>query len=301
VAAAAALRFAEIGFDNRTSARNIYVYTSIPARDFAVMSAARPLFRPSRVLRVLRAGESATCLKLNLCDPRIVEIAGIAGIDAVWLCNEHVPNDWLNLEHQIRAARLHDVDTIVRVGKGSYSDFLKPFEADATGIMVPHVTTAEEARRIVGWTRFYPVGRRALDGGNTDGRFCMAPLADYLEYSQRERYIILQIESPEALANVEEIAAVPGYEMLLFGPGDYSHLIGKPGQLDAPEVVDARRRIALAARKHGKFAMSAGLIAPRATLESEGYRFFNLGADVIGMGDFVRRQLHAFAQAASQA
>ena len=88
--------------------------------------------RQSRVLKRLRNGRPASCMKLNLSDPRVVEICGLAGVDAIWLCNEHVLNDWLNLEHQVRAAKLHDVDTIVRVSKGSYSDYIKPFEADAT-------------------------------------------------------------------------------------------------------------------------------------------------------------------------
>ncbi|MDZ4287695.1 MAG: aldolase, partial [Prosthecobacter sp.] len=83
--------------------------------------------RSSRILREIRAGKRATVFKLNLIDPRIVELAGLSGASAVWLCNEHVPNDWLNLEHQVRAAKLHDMDTIVRVSKGSYSEYVKPF------------------------------------------------------------------------------------------------------------------------------------------------------------------------------
>src|SRR6185436_3592559 len=101
--------------------------------------------RSSRLLRELRAGQCPATLKLNMNDPRIVELAGLSGTSAVWLCNEHVPNDWINLEHQIRAAKLHDMDTIVRVNKAGYSDYVKPFELDATGIMVPMVNSAEEA------------------------------------------------------------------------------------------------------------------------------------------------------------
>jgi 4-hydroxy-2-oxoheptanedioate aldolase len=231
---------------------------------------------------------------MNLGDPRVVEIAGLAGADAVWLCNEHVPNDWLNLEHQIRAAKLYDLDTIVRVAKGSYSDYVKPLEADATGLMVPHVTTADEARQIVQMTRFQPLGRRAWDGGNMDGKFCLVPVAEYLQHSNSERVLILQIESPEALENVEQIAAVPGFDGLLFGPGDFSHLLGRAGQIDDPEVVAARRRVGAAARAHGKFAMSAGLFASRAVLESEGYNVFNLGADVLGIGDYFRAKVAEF-------
>jgi len=95
----------------------------------------------------------------------VIEIAGLCGVDAVWLCNEHVPNDWIGLESQIRAARVHNIDTLVRVSRGSYSDYIRPFEADATGIIVPHIGSEDEARQIVSWVRFHPVGKRALDGG----------------------------------------------------------------------------------------------------------------------------------------
>jgi 4-hydroxy-2-oxoheptanedioate aldolase len=240
--------------------------------------------RPSRLLRELNAGANPCTLKLNLNDPRIIELAGLSGAAAVWLCNEHVPNDWTNVEHQVRAAKLYDMDTIVRVSKGSYSDYVKPFELDATAIMVPHVGSADEARKIVEMTRFQPLGRRPIDGGNIDGAFCQLPMVDYLKHGNTEKLLILQIESPEALENVEEIAAVPGFDCLLFGPGDFSHLVGKAGQVGAPEVVAARKRVAEAARKHGKHLMIPGMVAPRVELEAEGWRIFNLGADVLSLG-----------------
>ena len=250
--------------------------------------------RSSRLLRELRAGKRPTCFKLNLGDPRVIELCGLAGASSVWLCNEHVSNDWFNLENQIRAAKLYDVDSIVRIEKGSYSDYVKPFEADATAIMVPHVRSAEEARHVVEMARFHPLGRRAVDGGNPDGRYCLVPTTDYMHHSNTERLLIFQIESPEAVENVDAIAAVPGYEVLLFGPGDYSHLIGKAGQLNAPEVVAARRRVAAAAVKHGKYMMAPGLLAPRAELEAEGYRIFTLGADVLGLNDYFQAKLKSF-------
>ncbi len=247
--------------------------------------------RPSRVLSLLQSGQMPSVLKINLSDPRVIEIAGLCGVDAVWLCTEHVPNDWLSLENQIRAARIHNMDTIVRVGRGSYSDYIRPLEADATGIIVPHIANADEARQIVDWVRFHPVGRRAIDGGNLDGQFCLLPVDDYMRHSNTERIIILQIESPEALENVDAIAAVPGFDGILFGPGDFSHRIGKAGQLDAPEVVAARKRVAASARKHGKFAMSAGLIAPLPELVAEGYRLFGIGADVVAVSGYVKQRL----------
>jgi 4-hydroxy-2-oxoheptanedioate aldolase len=248
--------------------------------------------RPSRILRLLRAHQFPTVLKANLSDPRVLEIAGLCGTDAVWLCNEHVPNDWIALENQIRAARLHNVDTLVRVTRGSYSDYIRPLEADATGIIVPHVTSAAEAREIVAYVRFHPVGKRALDGGNVDGRFCLLPLQDYIDHSNQERILILQIESPEGLEHVEDIAAVPGFNGLLFGPGDYSHRLGKPGQVGAPEVIAARKRVAAAACAHGKFAMAAGLIAPFAELVEEGHGVFGIGADVVGLANYITERVN---------
>lgn len=247
--------------------------------------------RSSRVLAALRQGQLPLVLKINLSDPRVVEIAGLSGVDAVWLCMEHVPNDWLGIEQQVRAARVHNVDSLVRVAKGSYSDYVRPLEADATGIIVPHVVTADEARAIVDWVRFQPLGRRAMDGGNIDGQFCQLPVEDYLRHSNEERILILQIESPEGLANIDAIAAVPGYNGIMFGPGDFSHRIGRPGKIDDPEVVAARQRVAAAARRNGKFAMSAGIFAPLSDLVTEGHQVFNIGADVIGLGTYAKQRL----------
>lgn len=253
-----------------------------------------PLLRPSRILREIRAGQLATVIKLNLNDPRIIELAGLAGASAVWLCNEHVPNDWLNLEHQIRAAKLHDLDTIVRVSKGPYSDYVKPFECDATAIMVPHIATAEEARNVVSMVRCHPLGSKALDGGNMDGQFCQVPLKDYAHHANTERLVILQIESPEALEQVEAIAAVPGFDALLFGAGDFSHRIGKLGQVHDPIVVAARQRVAAAALANGKHVAVASLFGQKQQMIDEGARILTLGADVIELGNAFRSMVAGF-------
>jgi len=250
--------------------------------------------RPSRVLREIAEGKLASCLKSNLADPRVTEMAGMAGFSAIWLCNEHVPGDWITLEHCVRAAKLHDLDVIVRISKGSYSDYVKPLECDATGIMVPHVASAEEARNIVDLCRFGPLGRRALDGGNTDGAFCRLPIEEYLAASNREKFIILQIESPEAVEAVDEIAAVQGYNFLLFGPGDYSHRIGKPGRVQDPEVLAARQRVEAAALKHGKRGFAVGANGTPQELLQRGYAIANLASDVTTLNAGFDRTMEAF-------
>lgn len=250
--------------------------------------------RKSRVLREVRSGQVATSAKLNLSDPRVVEICGMAGYSAAWLCNEHVPNDWSMIENAVRAAKIHDMDLIVRVAKGSYSDMIKPFECDATGIMVPHVTSADEAREVVNLCRCHPVGQRPLDGGNVDGCFCRTPLEEYVRYCNEEKFIILQIESPEAVEQVDAIAAVPGYDFLLFGPGDYSHRIGKLGQIFDPEVESARRQVEAAAVKHGKMCMAVGVPVSPSELLSRGYSLTNLASDVVTLSTSLSERLTEF-------
>ncbi|MCK5802845.1 MAG: aldolase [Lentisphaeria bacterium] len=236
---------------------------------------------PSRVLRKLRAGKPAFCTKTNLADPRVVEIMGMTGYDCAWLCMEHVPGDWLTIESQIRAAKVYGMDSLVRIAKGSYSDYIRPFEADATGIMVPHLMSADEARDIVRMTKFHPLGRRPVDGGNIDGGYCTTPFTDYIAQANQERFVICQIEDPEPMDQLDEIAAIEGIDMLFFGPGDYSHAIGHPGDCDHPDVVAARKAVAAACQKHGRFAGTVAGVSTVPALLEEGYQFLNVGADVL--------------------
>jgi len=82
------------------------------------------------------------------------------------------------------------------------------------------------------------------------------------------------------MAELDEMAAVPGLDMLFFGPGDFSHGLGIPGQYDHPDVVGARRRMAAACRKHGVFAGTVGSVASVPELLAEGFQFINIGSDV---------------------
>lgn len=254
--------------------------------------------RPSRVLRKIRNGGVAGCLKINSSssDPRIVEVAAMTGINAIWLCTEHVPTNYGDLENQVRAARLHDVDAIVRVPRGSYSDYIRGFEMDAAGIMVPHVMDIEDAKNVVRITKFPPVGRRAVDGGNVDGGFCLVNLLEYLETANTERFNILQIEDPEAVPYLEQIAELPGVDGLLFGAGDFSVAIGKPGEMDAPEIEDVRKKVAVAARRHNKLAGALGTPATLPHLVDLGYNFINLGADVIAWAEYAAERVAALSQ-----
>lgn len=250
--------------------------------------------RPSRVLAKLRAGEVVSCIKINLSDARVAEIAARANFDCIWLDMEHIGNDYSAIERGIWAAKAHNVDTIVRVSRGSYSDYVRPLEMDAAGIMVPHVMSEDDARQIVRDTRFHPLGMRAVDGGNADGGYGAIPFQDYLSTANDERFVIVQIEDPEPLDELDAIASLPGIDMLFFGPGDFSQAIGAPGQFDHPRIIEARQAEADAAARHGIHAGTVGSPASLESLIDIGYRFVSVGADVIALSDYFNERAAAF-------
>lgn len=239
--------------------------------------------RPSRVLRKLRAGQVVICFKTNLADARSTEIAARSGFDCIWTCMEHVANDWSAIEQQVWASKAYDVDLLVRVARGGYSDYVRPLELDATGIMVPHIMNLADAQSVVRMTRFHPIGRRPVDGGNADGAYGGMDFVEYIHQANDQRFVAVQIEDPEPLDDLEAIAAVDGIDMLFFGPGDFSHGIGFPGQWDHPRVCKARGRVAEAAQAHGKFAGTPASLENLDELVDMGYQFVSIGADVDGL------------------
>jgi 4-hydroxy-2-oxoheptanedioate aldolase len=251
--------------------------------------------RPSRTLDLLRAGEVVYTFKMNTADARLVEIVAQEGFPCIWVCLEHIANDWSDIERQIWAAKAHDADVMVRVARGGYSDYIRPLELDAAGIMVPHVMSLADAQAVVRTTRFQPVGRRPVDGGNADGAYCGVDFLDYLAQANRQRFVCIQIEDPEPLAELDAICALDGIDIIFFGPGDFSHSIGDPGNFENPMLLDARQQVVETALKHGKFAGTVASPATAPALIAMGYRFLNLGADVLGMRQYCRGLLGGLA------
>ena len=235
----------------------------------------------------MRSGKVATCVKLNLADLRNAEIAAMCGFDCIWIDMEHVPSDYSYIENAVRAAKVYDCDTLTRVSKGCYSDLVRPLEGDSTGIMVPHLMSLEEARQIVYYTKFHPVGRRPLDGGNADGKYCLVDALDYIKEANEERFTVVQIEDPEPVAELDEICSLPGIDMIFFGPADFSQGIGSPCS-DDPEIDRVRRLVAKTARDHGKFAGTVGGPGNFDELVGMGYTFISTGADVVALWEYYR-------------
>jgi len=250
--------------------------------------------RKSRVLSKLRSREIVSCFKVNIKDAQVGELVAQSGFDCVWVDLEHIGQDWSTIAAQVWATKAHNVDLMVRIPRGSYSDYIKPLELDATGILVPHIMNLEDAKKVIHMTRFHPIGRRPIDGGNADGAYTALGFNEYLESANRERFIALQIEDPEPLDDLEEIAQLEGFDMLFFGPGDFSQGIGAPGQWDHPLLVETRKRVAEVANKYGKYAATVGSTDNLQDLLDMGYHFVSVGADVVGIKNYCHQIIGAF-------
>lgn len=248
--------------------------------------------RKSKILRRIRSGETAVTAKLNLADPRGAELAAMFDFDALWIDLEHTPGTIHDIEKMVWAAKCHDCDIITRVEKGCYNDYIKPFEADSTAIMIPHLMSYEEAKNIVYYTKFHPIGRRPIDGGNADGAYCLIDGADYMKQANEERIVIVQIEDPEPLEDLEKIAALDGIDMLFFGPADFSQGIGTPLDFSNPKIMETRKRVAETAKKYGKLAGTTGSPDNFEELKSMGYDLINICADVIALGKVYKESLN---------
>jgi len=203
----------------------------------------------SKVIRKLKTHTPIFCAKTHLCDPSVVEIFGYCGFDCVWIDMEHTPVNFESALNQVRAAKMTGMDSMVRVPRGCYSDFIRPLEMDATGLMVPHVFSPEETEQAVRWSFFKPKGQRPIDAGNNDGHFCMLELRDYVRYCNEEKFLMLQIEDKEAVDRIDEITEVKGVDIFYLGTLDLTQSYGTPGEFNNPEYVAGRDRVIETLRK----------------------------------------------------
>src|SRR5919204_261497 len=129
----------------------------------------------------------------------------------------------------------------------------------AQGIVFPHVDDAAQAKRAADACRFPPVGKRSMGGGLQQLGFASMPIGEAARIVNEETLVVVMIESPQGVANADEIAAVPGIDALLIGTNDLCFEMGIPGQFNDPRVAEAYKRVIAACRKHGKFPGMGGL------------------------------------------
>lgn len=227
-------------------------------------------------------GEKTLGTFFELGAPTSAECLGLAGLDYLIIDTEHGPFDPLSALDVIRAARLYRITPFARVQEISRPAILKLLDVGAVGLIIPNVSTVEEAEQIVRFGKYAPLGNRGV--ANTAGSgfwyedYATQGLPHYFEVSNRESMLIPQCETLGCLDHLEEILAIPGIDGIFVGPFDLSTAMGIPAQFDKPEFKDALRHVQALCREAGKPSI---LYAATEEAAREGFR---LGYDSITYG-----------------
>lgn len=193
---------------------------------------------------------------------RTVDIARImqaCGFDWLFLDFEHGA---LSLETaaEISVAALDaGIAPIVRIPIGGYAIAARMLDCGAMGVVLPHVETADEARKFVSELRFPPEGRRGVSGTFPQFGYRKVAVADAIPVLNRETLLCAMLETPEAIGRADEIAAVPGIDIVMIGTNDLALAFGRPGQYGHPDILAAYETVAAACAKHGKWLGSGGI------------------------------------------
>lgn len=238
--------------------------------------------RNSKVLDTIRSDRPAFGVSLHLGSPDLFEMTSLMGFDAIWLDLEHHSCSLERASQLMRASRVGDIDIIVRPAKGEFMRLSRILEAGATGIMYPRCNSAEEAAEVVKCAKFAPLGQRGFDGSGPDASYLLTPMNEYLQQANERTFLIIQIEEADALQHAEAIAAVPGVDMLMLGPADFSILAGIPGQFNHGLIEQALETVAQAAKNTGKnWAATCGSIAQAERMVDKGARLIFHGCDIV--------------------
>ena len=226
--------------------------------------------------RALQAGKPQIGLWSSLSSNYSVEVIAGAGFDWILLDCEHSPNDLESLLAQLQAAAPYPTTSIVRVPWNDMVTIKRVLDIGAQSLLVPYVSTAEEAKAAVSYTRYPPKGVRGVAGTTRATRF--GRVKDYARRGHEEICLLVQVETQAALDNIEAICAIDGVDGVFIGPADLHASMGYPGEIANPKVKplidDGIRRI----RKAGK---APGILTPN---EADARHWLQCGALFVAVG-----------------
>ncbi len=227
---------------------------------------------------------------LMAASPITAEAMGWAGFDWLVVDMEHTPIDLPTVTAMLQAVAGTPAEAVVRVPWNDAVTVKRVMDAGARTLMFPFVQSAEEARRAVAATRYPPEGVRGVAGMHRGSRFGTIP--DYVTRANAQVAVIIQLETPEAVAALPEIAAVAGVDAVFTGPSDLSAAMGHPGAAGHAEVQAALRAAAAEARRLGiPCGIVGGDVATVQGFVEAGFSFVAIGSDLAHMMGAARRAL----------
>ena len=226
--------------------------------------------------RALKANKAQIGLWSSLSSNYSVEVIAGAGFDWILLDCEHSPNDLENLLTQLQAAAPYATHPVVRVPWNDMVTIKRVLDVGAQSLLIPYVSTAEEAKAAVAYTRYPPAGVRGVAGTTRATRF--GRIKDYAKRAHEEICVLVQVETQSAVDNIEAICAVDGVDGVFIGPADLHASLGYTGEIANPKVKplidDAIKRI----RKAGK---APGILTPN---EADAKHWLGCGGLFVAVG-----------------
>jgi 2-keto-3-deoxy-L-rhamnonate aldolase RhmA len=239
---------------------------------------------PNATLTKLRAGNIAIGFGVNhLRSVSVPMMAKTAGFDWLFIDMEHGAFSIQEATQLCIAALPVGITPIVRVCAGALDEGTRALDNGAQGLVIPHVDTPEQARRIVEAFRFPPQGSRSWGGGVAVYGYEPVDAATAQAELNKDVLICAMIETAEAVANVDAIAATPGIDALLIGTSDLTADMGISGQIGHEKVQLAYRAMIDACTRHGKHPGLGGIYDEEWTrfYTKMGARFSLAGSDAM--------------------
>lgn len=241
----------------------------------------------------LAAGEICLGLWLGLGSDASAELAGGIGFDWCLIDAEHGPNDLSRIESQLRALATTDTLAVVRVPAGEDWIIKQVLDLGAQTILVPLVNTGAEAQQVARAMRYPPDGHRGMGAALARASGFNAQ-TDYATTANADICCLVQVETVEAIENLDAIVEAEGVDGVFLGPADLSADMGYPGQLDHPKVDavidDALARIVAKGKAAGIITFDPSRIAK---YKKMGVSFLGIGADVISLRNALKTELGA--------
>ncbi len=204
----------------------------------------------------IRAGKQQIGLWSSLSSNYSVEVIAGAGFDWILLDTEHSPNDLESVLTQAQAAAPYATSTIARVPWNDMVTIKRFLDIGLQTLLIPYVCSVKEAKDAVAYTRYPPAGVRGVAGSTRATRF--GRVKDYARRAHEELCVLVQVETEDALDQLEGICAVDGVDGVFIGPADLHASMGYTGETNNPKVVpvieDAIRRIAKCGKAPGILA-----------------------------------------------
>lgn len=229
----------------------------------------------------LRRHEPLIGTIVSVGSTEVVEVLAACGFDWLFIDAEHAPLSPAVVQQMVMAAGT--VPCVVRLPANDEVFIKQALDAGAAGIIVPLVNSAAEAASVVRRAKYPPQGMRGV--GTSRALGFGYGIADYFAKANSETVVFVQAEHVEAVRAIDEIVAVPDLDGIFVGPFDLSASMGKPGQVNDPEVVAAIGKVGTAARGAGLpvgfFGVTPDGVAP--WLE-RGFSLVACGVDLMLLG-----------------